>query len=166
MLRNYCHVDHYCPVFSPQVILLRETTNTLQKVVKVLSITCFIFSSKLLFVVGIFWSKKWNFSWKPTLSILSRPLTTERNGIKKCCASKILSILSLYFMKIFIIRTFIHRNVAFSGYFSVFWMRYSRTRKSDFQKIPKVFEPLVQYLKSLVSFWKSMFLRLAFTLKR
>ena len=161
---NYCRVDNYFPIFSPEVISQRENTNALQKVVKLLPITCFIFSSELLFVVGIFWSIKWNFSWKITLSILSRPLTTERNGFKKCCASKILRILSLFFMKRYIIRMVIHRNVAFSGYFSVFWMRYSRTRKRDFQKIAKVFEPLAQYLKSLVSFLKSMFLRLAFTL--
>ena len=114
--RNYCRVDNYFPIFVPEVISQREITNALQKVVKLLPITCFVFYSKYFFAVGIFWSIRWNFSWKITISILNRPLTTERSDLKKCYASKILRILSLFFKKRYIIRMVIHRNVAFSGW--------------------------------------------------
>ena len=60
----------------------------------------------------------------------SEPTIDDRKKwLQKCCGSKILGILSLFFMKRYIIRMFIYRNVAFSGYFSVFRMRYSRIFK-------------------------------------
>ena len=106
--------------------------------------------NKNMFVVGISWRVIWILVEKHVVFILSRLATIKRKQYRKCNASKILRLFTLFYFTCTISRWFGSQNVAFTAVFRRFWMRYSEPTTRAFLNFPPVLEVFGQLQTSLV----------------